>query len=263
MSDQDLQAYQPPKLPNVKKIKFSDVWAALLAGLRDFQKAPLLGMVFGGVYVVGGMLIMAALTIYDMPWMIIPVATAFPLIGPFVAVGTYEVSRRLAANEPLVWREIFFLILGQRERQLGWMAFVLLFILWIWIYQIRLLIALFLGFKSFSSIGAFVGMVVTTPEGLGFFVVGTLVGAGISFSLYAATVVAMPLLMVRDIDFVSAIIVSFKSVRENFWPMIGFGLVVGVLTLLAMLPAFFGLLVVLPVLGHATWHLYIRVVEQS
>jgi len=76
-------------------------------------------------------------------------------------------------------------------------------------------------------------------------------------------VMAMPLLMAREIDFVSAIIISFKAVRENFFPMIGFALIVGVLTLLAMLPAFLGLLIVMPLLGHATWHLYRRVVEQD
>jgi len=263
MSDHGLAEYQPPKLPSVKKIEFTDVQASLKAGWKDFLQAPMFGLAFGGIFVVGGLLILAALTVYDMPWMIIPVAIGFPLIGPFVAVGLYEVSRRLIAGQPLVWREIFFLILGQRERQLGWMAFVVLFIFWIWIYQVRLLMALFLGFKSYGSIGDFATMVLTTPEGIGFLIVGTIVGAAVSFSLYAATVMAMPLLMAREIDFVSAIIISFKAVRENFFPMIGFALIVGVLTLLAMLPAFLGLLIVMPLLGHATWHLYRRVVEQD
>ncbi|WP_299343922.1 DUF2189 domain-containing protein [uncultured Maritalea sp.] len=263
MSDQGLEAYQPPKLPSVRTIHFSDVRAALLAGWQDFKKAPLLGLFFGGFYAVGGLAIWAGLMVYNMPWMIIPLAIGFPLVGPFVAVGTYEVSRRLLAGEPLVWRQIFFLILGQRERQLGWMAFVVLFIFWIWVYQIRLVMALFLGFKTYSSLGEFLSIVTTTPEGLGFLAVGTIIGALISFSLFAATVVAMPLLMARDIDFVSAIIVSFNAVRINFLPMLGFALVVGGLTLVAMLPAFMGLLVVLPVLGHATWHLYTKVVVHA
>ncbi|MGJ8529153.1 DUF2189 domain-containing protein [Maritalea sp.] len=263
MSEQSKTAYQPPKLPAVKSITFDHVRAALLAGWQDFLKAPIYGLVFGGFYVVGGLLIWAGLMLYNMPWMIIPVAIGFPLVGPFVAVGLYEVSRRLLDGKPLIWREIFLLILGQRERQLGWMAFVVLFIFWVWIYQIRLLLALFLGFKSFSSIGEFVSVITTTPEGIGFLIVGTLVGAGIAFVLYASTVVAMPLLMDRDIDFVSAIIVSFKSVLSNLVPMLGFALIVGVLTTIAMVPAFLGLLIVLPVLGHATWHLYGQVVETS
>lgn len=263
MSEQGLQAYQPPKLPSVKIIQFADVREALSAGWQDFKQAPALGLFFGGFYAIGGLAIWVGLMVYNMPWMIIPLAIGFPLLGPFVAVGTYEVSRRLLAGKPLVWREIFFLILGQRERQLGWMAFVVLFIFWIWVYQIRLVMALFLGFKSYATLGEFVAQVTTTPEGLGFLAVGSVIGALISFSLFAATVVSMPLLLAKDIDFVSAIIVSFKAVRANIFPMLGFAIIVGALTLLAMLPAFLGLLVVLPVLGHATWHLYTRVVEQS
>jgi uncharacterized membrane protein len=261
MTDQGLAAYQPPKLPDINSITFSDVRLALRLGWLDFKAAPLLGIIFGGFYALGGLAIWAGLMIYQMPWMIIPLAIGFPLIGPFVAVGLYEISRRLMAGKPLVWRDIFLLMLGQRERQLGWMAFVLLFIFWVWIYQVRLLMALFLGFKSFSTIGDFLNVVATTPEGLGFVAVGTIVGGLISFSLFSATVVAMPLLMEREIDFVSAIVFSFKTVRENFVPMLVFALIVGSLTLIAMVPAFLGLVVVLPVLGHATFHLYRRVVQ--
>lgn len=263
MTDQGLAAYQPPKLPDIKRISISDVRGALKLGWADFKKAPMLGLVFGGFYALGGLAIWAGLMVYQMPWMIIPLAIGFPLIGPFVAVGLYEVSRRLVAGKPLIWRDIFLVMLGQRERQLGWMAFVLLFIFWIWIYQVRLLMAIFLGFKSFSTIGDFVAVVTTTPEGLGFLLVGTIVGGLISFLLFSATIVSMPLLMEREIDFVSAIVLSFKAVRENFVPMLSFALIVGVLTLLAMLPAFLGLLVVLPLLGHATWHLYRQLVADT
>jgi len=263
MTEHSLADYQPPKLPAVKKIEFADIREALQEGFKDFLKAPAYGLLFGGVFVLGGLIILGALTVYDMPWMIIPVAIGFPLVGPFIAVGLYEVSRRLIAGQPLKFGEIMLLMLGQRERQLGWMAFVVLFIFWIWIYQIRLLLALFLGFKSFKSIPDFINIVATTPEGFGFLIVGTLVGAFVALNLYAATVVSMPLLMHKEIDFVSAIIVSFKAVQTNFMPMLGFALIVGFLTLVAMIPAFLGLLVTLPVLGHATWHLYTRVVEQD
>ena len=263
MTDQGLEAYQPPKLPDVKKISFDDVRGALRAGWADFKKAPMLGIIFGGFYALGGIAIWAGLMIYQMPWMIIPLAIGFPLIGPFVAVGLYEVSRRLIAGKPLVWRDIFLVMLGQRERQLGWMAFVLLFIFWMWIYQVRMLMAIFLGFMSFSTITDFLVVVTTTPQGLGFLLVGTMVGGLFAFLLFSATVVAMPLLMERDIDFVSAIVLSFKAVRENFVPMIGFALIVGGLTLVSMIPAFLGLIIVLPLLGHTTWHLYLRLIAQD
>ncbi len=175
-------------------------------------------------------------------------------------MGLYEVSRRLHAGEPLKMGEIFGLMFRQKDRQLGWMAFVVLFIFWIWVYQVRLLLALFLGFKSFSSVGMFLTVITTTSEGLGFLAVGTLVGAGLSFVLFASTVVAMPLLLERELDFVTAIITSFKAVTKNLLPMIIFGALIVLFTFVAMVPAFLGLLLALPILGHATWHLYKKLV---
>jgi len=260
MTENTQAAARPGGLPQVNKIGLSDIGQALGQGWHDFMRAPLYGLIFGGFYVVGGLVILAALTVYDMPWMIIPVAIGFPLIGPFVAVGLYEVSRRLQAGEPLKMGEIFAVMFRQKDRQLGWMAFVILFIFWIWVYQVRLLLALFLGFKSFSSVGMFLTVITTTSEGLGFLAVGTLVGAGISFVLFASTVVAMPLLLERELDFVSAIITSFKAVTKNFLPMIGFAAVIALFTFVAMVPAFLGLILALPILGHATWHLYKKLV---
>lgn len=250
-------------LPRIRRLAPGDIAGCLRAGMTDFRKAPLYGLFFGGFYFLGGMFILASLRIFGMPWMIIPVAIGFPLIGPFIAVGLYEVSRRLAAGEPPEWRGVLTVMLKQRERQLGWMAFVVLFIFWIWIYQVRLLLAIFLGFKSFSGVGAFLTVVTTTPEGLGFLLAGTIVGAVLAMVLFSATVISIPLLLDREIDLVSAIITSFRTVIENPVAMIGWGIVVTLLAMFAMLPVFAGLPIVLPVLGHATWHLYRLAVEPA
>ncbi|MEZ5812403.1 MAG: DUF2189 domain-containing protein [Rhizobiaceae bacterium] len=263
MSNDGQEAAAAGGMPAVNALSPGDISACLRAGIADFVRAPLYGLFFGGVYFAGGLFILAALNVFDMPWMIIPVAIGFPLVGPFVAVGLYEVSRRLAAGDRLEWRGVLTAMARQRERQLAWMAFVVLFIFWIWIYQVRLLLAIFLGFKSFSSIGAFVHVVTATPEGLAFLTVGTAVGAVLALVLFSSTVIAIPLLLDREIDFVSAIITSFRAVIENPVTMVGWGLAVTALAILAMLPAFAGLLVVLPVLGHATWHLYRRAVAPA
>jgi len=254
-------AYRPPKLPKVQIVTAADIRAALKAGVQDFLRAPQYGLFFGGIYAVGGLFILACLYVFEMPWMIIPVAIGFPLIGPFVAVGLYEVSRRRAAGIPLKWRDVLFVVLQQHRRELGWMCFVVLFVFWIWIYQVRILLAIFLGYASFESIWDFVETVTTTVEGLGFIGVGTLVGGFLSLVLYSATVIAMPLLLDRELDFISAMIVSFKTVIANPVTMIGWAIVIIALTVLALLPAFLGLFVILPMLGHATWHLYTRAVE--
>lgn len=250
---------RPPAV-KIRRIAFADLRAALREGWGDFLKAPLIGLFFGGIYAAGGIAIFLLLNVYHEPWWIIPIAVGFPLIGPFVAVGLYVTSRRLSAGEKLDFGAILMVILAQRKRQVAWMAFVVLFIFWMWLYEVRMLLAIFLGFKSFSSIDAFIQIVTTTQEGIGFLAMGTGVGALISFVLFCTTVVGIPLLLEREIDLITAIITSFKAVFENLPVMIGFGIIVVALTFLSLAPFFLGLLVVLPVLGHATWRLYRRVV---
>jgi len=154
-----------------------------------------------------------------------------------------------------VWR--------QKGRELSIMAFVTLFIMWMWMYQVRLLVALFLGFRSFSTFEGFTDIVLHTGDGLRFLIVGHIVGAILYAVLFSVTVVSIPLLLDREVDFVTAMITSVKAVLVNPFTMMVWGLVVLVLTGLALLPAFLGLFIVLPILGHATWHLYQRVVEPA
>lgn len=255
MEQEAIGAHAPLKL-KVNRLTRADVVASLGAGLDDFRRYPLFGLFFGGIYALGGLFIVAVLTFYHLPWLIIPVAIGFPLVGPFVAVGLYEVSRRHERGLAITWRGILAEVFRQRERQLSWMAFVVLFIFWVWIYQVRLLLALFLGFKIPASLQDFATVVSTTPEGIAFLLVGTVVGAVIAAVLFCATVIAMPLLLDHEIDFITAMIVSMRTVHDNPLPMLLFGTVVAGLAFLALLPLFLGLLVVLPVLGHATWHLY-------
>lgn len=261
MTDNNAAAMRPASpLPKFRQVEFGDISASLADGWADFKAHPVLGMAFGAVYALGGLLILYILRQFGAPWMIIPLAIGFPLLGPFTAVGLYEISRRHAAGKPITLSGVFAHVFRQRERQFGWMAFVVLFIFWIWIYQVRLLLALFLGFKSFSSFQAFLNVIATTPEGWGFLAVGTVFGTALAVVLLAVTVISMPLLMEREIDFISAMIASVGVVVKSPVPMLGFGFIVGLLTLLALLPAFLGLLVILPVLGHATWRLYQRII---
>ncbi|GEO86821.1 MULTISPECIES: DUF2189 domain-containing protein [Alphaproteobacteria] len=259
MEEQVIQAPPQPKM-RINHLEMKDVAAALAEGVRDFRRFPLFGLFFGGIYVLGGIFIVAVLNLYHQPWMIIPVAIGFPLIGPFVAVGLYEISRRHERGDPITWHGVLTEVFRQRERQLSWMAFAVLFIFWIWIYQVRLLLALFLGFKIPASLAAFTTIVTTTPEGILFLLVGTIVGGVIATLLFSLTVISMPLLLDHDIDFVTAMLTSIRTVTQNPAPMLAFGLVVAVTAFLALLPAFAGLLVALPVLGHSTWHLYRRAI---
>ena len=239
-------------------LTFADIFAALGKGLSDFRRAPLYGLFFGGFYALGGILLYLLLAYYRSVWLILPLAIGFPLVGPFVAAGCYEVSRRLETGEPLRMADILTVMWRQSRREFGWMAFVVLFILWVWMYQVRLLVAFFMGFKGFVSLDGFIESLFM-QSGIKFLVIGTTLGAALSFVLFCSTVIAMPMLLAKNTDFVSALIKSWNAVLSNLGPMILFGIIIAVLTFVALVPMFLGLIIVLPVLGHATWHLYRRV----
>ena len=171
-------------------------------------------------------------------------------LGNSMAKGVVWVSRQSRKGKMAV----------QRKRELGWMAFVTLFIFWIWMYQVRLWLAILLQDRSFSDFGGFVNVVLTTPEGWLFLAIGTGVGAILSAVLFTATVVSMPMLLDRETNFVTAMLTSLRVVSENPAVMLAWAAILSGAVLLSMLPAFLGLIVTLPVLGHTTWHLYQRAV---
>ncbi len=247
--------------PEIRAVTVGDLKSALRKGTADFLKAPSYGLFFGTVYAFGGLVLIAAVTVWGMHWLAYPLIIGFALIGPFVATGLYEVSRRLEAGAPLSWSRVLGVIWDQHRRELGWMAFVTLFIFWIWVYQARTLFVVFFGSKGFASYDGFVEAVFTTSNGWLFLVVGHIVGAIIAMVLFVLTVVSFPLLLDRECDFVTAMITSIRAVATSPVIMGGWGLFVVTSVVLAALPGFLGLLIVLPILGHATWHLYRRVVR--
>lgn len=249
------------RVPEVNRIGWGDILEALRLGASDFRRAPKFGLFFGGVYAAGGWVMAWLLAVAEAPWLMLPLALAFPLIGPFVAVGLYDVSRRLERGEPLRWGDVLGVVFEQRRRELGWMAFVVLFICFVWFYQIRTITVLFLQNASFSSVAGFLDVVFGSAAGVAYLVVGTGVGTFLALVLFSVTVASIPLLLERDRDFITAMIVSVKTVAASPAPMLGWGLVVTGLVLVSMLAGFVGLLVTLPVLGHATWHLYRRTVK--
>jgi uncharacterized membrane protein len=125
-------------MPHVRALSAADIRASLDEGLADLRAAPGYGLTFGVIAALFGIAIVACVTWLDIPWMIYPFAIGFPLVGPFMAVGLYEVSRRLEAGQSLSWRGIWQVIWAQRGRELSWMAFVMLFVFWVWVYQVRL-----------------------------------------------------------------------------------------------------------------------------
>ncbi len=246
--------------PVVRPITAADVVEALGEGARDFRAQPFYGLGFAAIYVVGGIAIVACITVLGMVYLAYPLAAGFALIAPFVAGVFYQASRERehgrAPTLSSLWRAV------TSRKELGWMAFVTIFIFMMWMYQVRFLMAVFLGLHaSFTNIQQFINVVLNTNEGLMFLAVGNLIGAALSALLFSLTVISFPLLFDRDdVDFITAMITSVRAVIASPVPMLGWALVIVVVLAVSMLPLFLGLLVTLPVLGHASWHLYRRVV---
>lgn len=240
-------------------LTFNDLRAALAAGWRDFRAHPIFGLFFGAIYVGAGMFLYFALFIRgEIAWLI-PAAAGFPLLAPFVAVGLYEVSRRREAGMPMSWRAVLGALRGRGDEQILSMGVILFVAFAFWLMVAHGIFAIFL---AESGIGSESLALFQTGAGIMMLLVGGFVGGLMALAFYAITVVSLPMLVDREVDFITAIIVSLATVRSNKFVLLAWAVVIAITLFVAMLPLFLGLLVVLPVLGHATWHLYRRSVSQ-
>jgi uncharacterized membrane protein len=254
-----MSATHPPAVPEVNEVDLSDLKASLALGWRDFCRAPLLGLIFSAVYVLGGWLIVWAMTGKGQVWWTLPASAGFPILGPFIACGFYEISRRLETGEPLTSGEIFGVVFRQKDRQIPAMAAVIVVYFLFWNFLSHMIFALFLGNATMTNVSSSLD-VFLTPDGLAMLAFGTLVGAAFATLLFCLTVVSLPMLLDREVDFVTAMLTSFALVRENPGVMLGWGALIAAALFVAMLAGFLGLFLVLPLFGHASWHLYRRAI---
>ncbi len=245
---------QPVKVAD--DLTFADLRAALAAGWQDFRAQPLFGLFFAAIYVAFGFGLSLALAgSVDLLWW--AAIAGFPLIAPFTAVGLYEVSRRRESDLPMRWGAVLGALRGRGDEQLLLMGGILFVAFSFWVIIAHGIFAIFM---AEAGMGGESLAALATPTGIAMLVVGSLVGALIALAFYAITVISLPMLVDRDVDFITAIITSLASIRANRNVLLGWAVIIALVLFLSMLPAFLGLLVTLPVLGHATWHLYRRTV---
>lgn len=243
----------------IRTLKRDDLIECLLQGWRDFAAAPLYGLFFGGIYALGGMTLVALFLALHLPWIGYPLTMGFALVVPFVAAGTYEVSRALERGEPLGWGRVLGAVWSRSGKDLGWMALVTVFALIIWVDFAIFIFLMFYGLHI-PTVQELVIAVLSTGKGVLFAAVGNTLGAIIAMFVFSITAVSFPLLVDRDVDFVTAMLTSVRCVLKNPAQMIAWALLIALFLGASILSGFVGLFITLPVLGHASWHLYRKLV---
>lgn len=252
------QAYQQPAVA-VRPLQRADLAAALAAGWADYRAYPTYGLFFAAIYVAGGAFITYAMATWGAFGWLVPAAAGFPLLAPFAAVGLYEVSRRREAGLPLRWTAILGSLRGRGDEQILAMGVIVFVAFGFWVIVAHGIFAIFM---AESGVGGESLAMFATPAGMLMLVVGSAVGAVMALAFFSITVISLPMLVDRDVDFITAIIASLSAMRANPAVMLTWAGMIALALLVAMLPLFLGLLVVLPVLGHATWHLYRRTLAE-
>lgn len=241
-------------LPSVRKISMTEPWQWLSKGWQDLRACPGISLGNGFLVLVLSYALTAILVYFDTLVLVIPLAAGFMLLGPFLAIGLYEASRRREQGK-VVGSIDTFVVRPRSPLQLAYFGLALGLLLMAWIYLAFFIFALFYGI-GVPPMEEFIPSLILTARGIGFLIVGTIVGAALALTTFSIGAIAVPALLDRDIDAVSAIILSLKAVRQNFAPMMLWAWLIVVLTVSGIVVLYVGLIFVFPLIGHASWHAY-------
>ncbi len=259
MTDPMAQPKASP-IPDIHDVGLRDISASLRAGWSDFCAAPLFGIFFSAVYVIGGWVMYWIYAKAGEIWWGIPFVVGFPLIAPFAAVGLYEVSRQMEQNIKPSWGSVLGVVFAERNRQVPWVGALIMFWFMFWVFIAHTIFAIVMGLSAMDNAPDLIDLF-TTKQGLVLLALEMGLGAFFAFVVYVATTVSLPLLLDREIDFVTAMVLSAQAVMQSFVPMLLWAFIIATLLFWGMVLGFMGLFIVMPVLGHATWHLYRRILS--
>ena len=247
-------------LPAVRRIDLADLKDVLARGISDFAAYRTDVMFLCIIYPVAGLLLAWLAFGYDLLPLVFPLAWGFALIGPVAAVGLYEISRRREQGVDITWADAFGVVRAPAFGAILVLGLMLLAIFLLWLAAAQVIYLVTLGPEPPASLGAFVRDVFTTRAGWALIAVGVGIGCLFAVLVLTISVVSFPLLLDRDVGLYAAVATSMRAVAMNPGPMAVWGLIVAGALAIGSLPLLLGLIVVMPVLGHATWHLYRKVV---
>lgn len=247
-------------IPPIRPISGEQPWSWLAAGWRDMVRHPAVSIGYGVAFVLACYVVAALLAYANFVVLLLPVAAGLVFVGPLMAVGLYEMSRRIEKGEPVRVSAIAF-VRTRAPAQITFMGLILAFFILAWIRLATLLFALFFG-ASTPPLPQLLSEMLFTFYGLCFLGLGTAIGTGLAFTAFSISAVSIPRLLVQNTDVVSAIMTSINTVRANFWPMVLWAWLIGLLTAFGVATLGLGLVVTFPLIGHATWHAYRSLVDE-
>ncbi|MCG8690825.1 MAG: DUF2189 domain-containing protein [Minwuiales bacterium] len=255
------QVEAPLYKPIIRNVAPEQPWTWLSAGWRDMWRAPQISLAYGIAFSVVSAALTAGLFFSGMAYLLLPLSAGFLLLGPMLAVGMYEASRRLETGQPMTLGDVMF-VKTRSPTQLAFLGVLLMLFMLAWVRIATLLFALFMQ-STFPPVDQWVSVLLFTPNGLGLLIVGGIIGGVLAVIVFALTAISVPMLMVHDVDTITAMVASVNAVRQNLWPMLLWGWLIALLTAVGIATLFVGLAVTFPLVGHATWHAYRSLVENA
>lgn len=247
-------------LPAINNINRDDLIDALKMGLDDFKAMPTHVFLLVVIYPIVGLLLINLSFGYDILPLVFPLIAGFTLVGPLAAVGLYEMSRLREKGKKPTIRDAFYVVRSPAVPSIVAIGIMQMAIYLLWLAAAKVIYLMMFGYAVPETMMGFVRDVLTTPAGWGLIIIGS--GVGFLFALAVLTISAFsfPMLLDRNVSAITAVHTSIRSVQANPQTVLAWGFIVAVLLAIGMLPVFIGLAIVMPILGHATWHLYRKVV---
>ena len=259
MVSDSVPVFSGPK-PVIRQIDSSKPWVWLSKGFADLRAAPGVGLAYGALAAITSFVLSTGIWAADLFfYLILPMMAGFMLIGPMLAVGLYETSRRLEAGESATLADSMAAY-KRNTSQIAGMGLILMLFLLAWIRIATLLFALFYSERP-PTLESLLDTLFITPESLSFLAVGGIIGGILALLAFSISVVSIPMLLDRDTNVFSAVATSVTAVRENPVALITWGVLIVLFIGAGMATAFLGLVVTLPLIGHASWHAYKDIVS--